>query len=134
MATTNYSFPEFTAEGTPDLIGVYNAAMVAIDKKLKELSDSIANTTNLDAVKSDVANLKSSVSTVNSTLGTVQSDVTNLKSSVSTVNSNISGINSSISSINSKITPATSDTSLTVAELNGAKLTAGGLVYYKKAQ
>lgn len=99
MATTNYNLPEFTAEGTPDLIGVYNAAMVAIDNKLKELSDSIANTTNLDAVKSDVANLKSSVST-----------------------------------INSKITPHTSDKSLTVAELNGAKLTAGGLVYYKQAQ
>lgn len=99
MATTNYNLPEFTAEGTADLIGVYNAAMVAIDKKLKELSDSIANTTNLDAVKSDVANLKSSVST-----------------------------------INSKITPGTSDKSLTVAELNGAKLTAGGLVYYKQAQ
>lgn len=98
MATTNYSFPEFTAEGTPDLIGVYNAAMEAIDKKLKELNDSIANTTNLDAVKSDVANLKSSVST-----------------------------------INSKITPGTSDKSLTVAELNEAKLTAGGIVYYKKA-
>ena len=113
MATTNYSIPEFTAEGTPDLIGVYNAAMVAIDNKLKDLSDSIANTTNLDAVKSDVANLKSSVSTINS---------------------NISGINSSISGINSKITPGASDTSLTVAELNGAKLTAGGIVYYKKAQ
>ena len=106
MATTNYKLPEFTAEGTPDLIGVYNAAMVAIDTKLKELSDSIANTTNLDAVKSDVANLKSSVST----------------------------INSNISVINSKITPNTSDKSLTVAELNGAKLTAGGIVYYKKAQ
>lgn len=105
MATTNYNLPEFTAEGTPDLIGVYNAAMEAIDTKLKELSDSIANTTNLDAVKSDVANLKSSVSTINS---------------------NISGINS-------KITPGTSDKSLTVAELNGAKLTAGGIVYYKKA-
>lgn len=105
MATTNYNLPEFTAEGTPDLIGVYNAAMVAIDKKLKELSDSIANTTNLDAVKSDVANLKSSVST----------------------------INSNISSINSKIMPSTSDTSLTVKELNGAKLTSGGIVYYKKA-
>lgn len=105
MPTTNYSLPEFTAEGTPDLIGVYNAAMVAIDAKLKELSDSIANTTNLDAVKADVANLKSSVSS----------------------------INTSISGINSKITPSTSDTSLTVAELNGAKLTAGGIVYYKKA-
>ena len=105
MATTNYQLPEFTAEGTPDLIGVYNAAMVAIDAKLKELSDSIANTTNLDAVKADVANLKSSVSS----------------------------INTSISGINSKITPSTSDTSLTVAELNGAKLTAGGIVYYKKA-
>ena len=105
MATTNYSLPEFTAEGTPDLIGVYNAAMVAIDAKLKELSDSIANTTNLDAVKADVANLKSSVSS----------------------------INTSISGINSKITPSTSDTSLTVAELNGAKLTSGGIVYYKKA-
>lgn len=106
MATTNYSLPEFTAEGTPDLIGVYNAAMVAIDNKLKELSDSIANTTNLDAVKSDIASLKSSVSTINS---------------------NISGINS-------KITPGTSDKSLTVAELNEAKLTSGGIVYYKKAQ
>ena len=106
MATTNYKLPEFTAEGTPDLIGVYNAAMVAIDTKLKELSDSIANTTNLDAVKSDVANLKSSVST----------------------------INSNISVINSKITPNTSDKSLTVAELNGAKLTAGGIVYYKQAK
>ena len=106
MATTNYKLPEFTAEGTPDLIGVYNAAMVAIDTKLKELSDSIADTTNLDTVKSDVANLKSSVSTINS---------------------NISGINS-------KITPDKSDKSLTVAELNGAKLTAGGIVYYKKAQ
>ena len=105
MATTNYSLPEFTAEGTPDLIGVYNAAMVAIDAKLKELSDSIANTTNLDAVKADVANLKSSVSS----------------------------INTSISGINSKITPSTSDTNLTVAELNGAKLTSGGIVYYKKA-
>ena len=112
MATANYSFPEFTAEGTPDLIGVYNAAMVAIDNKLKQLSDSIATTTNLDAVKTDVANLKSSVSTINT---------------------NISGINSSISGINTKITPATGDTSLTVAELNGAKLTAGGIVYYKKA-
>ena len=112
MATTNYSFPEFTAVGTPDLIGVYNAAMEAIDKKLKELNDSIATNTNLDAVKSDVANLKSSVSTINS---------------------NISGINSSVSSINTKITPATGDTSLTVAALNGAKLTAGGLIYYKKA-
>lgn len=106
MTTTNYNLPEFTAEGTPDLIGVYNTAIEAIDKKLKELSDSIANTTNLDAVKSDVASLKSSVSTINS---------------------NISGINS-------KITPGTSDKSLTVAELNGAKLTAGGIVYYKKAQ
>ena len=105
MATTNYSLPEFTAEGTPDLIGVYNAAMVAIDAKLKELSDNIANTTNLDAVKADVANLKSSVSS----------------------------INTSISGINSKITPSTKDKSLTVAELNGAKLTAGGIVYYKKA-
>ena len=105
MATTNYKLPEFTAEGTPDLIGVYNAAMVAIDAKLKELSDSIANTTNLDAVKADVANLKSSVSS----------------------------INTSISGINSKITPSTKDTNLTVAELNGAKLTAGGIVYYKKA-
>ena len=105
MATTNYSLPEFTAEGTPDLIGVYNAAMVAIDAKLKELSDNIANTTNLDAVKSDVANLKSSVSS----------------------------INTSISGINSKITPSTNDKSLTVAELNGAKLTSGGIVYYKKA-
>ena len=105
MATTNYKLPEFTAEGTPDLIGVYNAAMVAIDNKLKELSDQIANTTNLDAVKADVDNLKSSVSS----------------------------INTSISGINSKITPSTSDTSLTVAELNGAKLTAGGIVYYKKA-
>lgn len=105
MPTTNYSLPEFTAEGTPDLIGVYNAAMVAIDAKLKELSDSIANTTNLDAVKDDVANLKSSVSS----------------------------INTSISGINSKITPSTSDTNLTVAELNGAKLTSGGIVYYKKA-
>lgn len=105
MTTTNYSLPEFTAEGTPDLIGVYNAAMVAIDAKLKELSDSIANTTNLDAVKADVANLKSSVSS----------------------------INTSISGINSKITPSTSDTNLTVAELNGAKLTSGGIVYYKKA-
>ena len=105
MATTNYKLPEFTAEGTPDLIGVYNAAMVAIDAKLKELSDSIANTTNLDAVKADVANLKSSVSS----------------------------INTSISGINSKITPSTNDTSLTVAKLNGAKLTAGGIVYYKKA-
>ena len=105
MATTNYSLPEFTADGTADLIGIYNAAMVAIDAKLKELSDSIANTTNLDAVKADVANLKSSVSS----------------------------INTSISGINSKITPSTSDTSLTVAELNGAKLTSGGIVYYKKA-
>lgn len=105
MATTNYQLPEFTAEGTPDLIGVYNAAMVAIDNKLKELSDSIANTTNLDAVKADVANLKSSVSS----------------------------INTSISGINSKITPSTSDTNLTVAELNGAKLTSGGIVYYKNA-
>lgn len=105
MATTNYNLPEFTAEGTPDLIGVYNAAMVAIDSKLKELSDSIANTTNLDAVKADVNNLKSSVSS----------------------------INTSISGINSKITPSTSDKSLTVAELNGAKLTSGGIVYYKKA-
>lgn len=105
MPTTNYSLPEFTEEGTPDLIGVYNAAMVAIDAKLKELSDSIANTTNLDAVKADVANLKSSVSS----------------------------INTSISGINSKITPSTSDTNLTVAELNGAKLTAGGIVYYKKS-
>ena len=105
MATTNYSLPEFTAEGTPDLIGVYNAAMVAIDAKLKELSDSIANTKNLDAVKADVANLKSSVSS----------------------------INTSISGINSKITPSTSDKNLTVAELNGAKLTAGGIVYYKNA-
>ena len=104
MATTNYSLPEFTADGTPDLIGVYNAAMVAIDNKLKELSDSIANTTNLDAVKADVNNLKSSVSS----------------------------INSSISGINSKITPSTEDKSLTVAELNGAKLTSGGIVYYKK--
>ena len=105
MATTNYSLPEFTAEGTPDLIGIYNAAMVAIDAKLKELSDSIANITNLDAVKDDVANLKSSVSS----------------------------INTSISGINSKITPSTSDKNLTVAELNGAKLTSGGIVYYKKA-
>lgn len=105
MATTNYKLPEFTEDGTPDLIGVYNAAMVAIDTKLKELSDNIANTTNLDAVKADVANLKSSVSS----------------------------INTSISGINSKITPNTSDKSLTVAELNGAKLTAGGIVYYKKA-
>ena len=105
MATTNYSLPEFTAEGTPDLIGIYNAAMVAIDAKLKELSDNIANTTNLDAVKADVANLKSSVSS----------------------------INTSISGINSKITPSTSDKNLTVAELNGAKLTSGGIVYYKKA-
>lgn len=113
MATTNYNLPEFTAEGTPDLIGVYNAAMEAIDKKMKELSDRIANTTNLDTVKTDIASLKSSVSTINS---------------------NISGINSSISGINSKITPGTSDKNLTVAELNGAKLTSGGIVYYKKAQ
>ena len=105
MATTNYNLPEFTAEGTPDLIGVYNAAMVAIDAKLKELSDDIANTTNLDAVKADVNSLKSSVSS----------------------------INTSISGINSKITPSTSDKNLTVAELNGAKLTSGGIVYYKKA-
>lgn len=105
MATTNYSLPEFTADGTADLIGVYNAAMVAIDKKLKELSDKIANTTNLDAVKSDVDNLKSSVSS----------------------------INTSISGINSKITPSKSDKNLTVSELNDAKLTAGGIVYYKKA-
>ena len=105
MATTNYSLPEFTEDGTADLIGVYNAAMVAIDKKLKELSDKIANTTNLDAVKSDVANLKSSVSS----------------------------INTSISGINSKITPSKDDKSLTVAELNGAKLTAAGIVYYKKS-
>lgn len=105
MATTNYNLPEFTADGTADLIGIYNAAMVAIDAKLKELSDSIANTTNLDAVKADVANLKSSVSS----------------------------INTSISGINSKITPSKSDTNLTVAELNGAKLTSGGIVYYKKA-
>lgn len=105
MATTNYSLPEFTEDGTADLIGVYNAAMVAIDKKLKELSDKIANTTNLDAVKSDVANLKSSVSS----------------------------INTSISGINSKITPSKDDKSLTVAELNDAKLTAGGIVYYKKS-
>ena len=105
MATTNYSLPEFTADGTADLIGIYNAAMVTIDAKLKELSDNIANTTNLDAVKADVANLKSSVSS----------------------------INTSISGINSKITPSTSDTNLTVAELNGAKLTAGGIVYYKKS-
>lgn len=112
MATTNYNLPEFTAEGTPDLIGVYNAAMEAIDKKMKELNDRIANTSNLDTVKADVASLKSSVSTINS---------------------NISGINSSISGINSKITPGTSDKNLTVAELNGAKLTAGGIVYYKKS-
>ena len=105
MATTNYSLPEFTEDGTADLIGVYNAAMVAIDKKLKELSDKIANTTNLDAVKSDVANLKSSVSS----------------------------INTSISGINSKINPSKDDKSLTVAELNGAKLTAAGIVYYKKS-
>lgn len=105
MATTNYSLPEFTADGTADLIGIYNAAMEAIDAKLKELSDTIANTTNLDAVKADVANLKSSVSS----------------------------INTSISGINSKITPSTNDTNLTVAELNGAKLTSGGIVYYKKA-
>lgn len=105
MATTNYSLPEFTEDGTADLIGVYNAAMVAIDKKLKELSDKIANTTNLDAVKSDVANLKSSVSS----------------------------INTSISGINSKITPSKDDKSLTVAELNDAKLTAAGIVYYKKS-
>lgn len=105
MATTNYKLPEFTAEGTPDLIGVYNAAMVAIDTKLKELSDNIANTTNLDAVKADVNSLKSSVSS----------------------------INTSISGINSKITPSASDKSLTVAELNGAKLTSGGIVYYKNA-
>ena len=113
MATTNYNLPEFTAAGTPDLIGVYNAAMEAIDKKLKELSDSIASTPNLDAVKSDV---------------------TNLKTSVSTINTNISGINDSISWINSKVLPGTSDTTLTVAELNGAKLTAGGLIYYKQAK
>lgn len=105
MTTTNYSLPEFTEDGTADLIGVYNAAMVAIDKKLKELSDKIANTTNLDAVKSDIDNLKSSVSS----------------------------INTSISGINNKITPSTSDKNLTVAELNGAKLTAGGIVYYKKS-
>lgn len=43
METPNYNLPEFTAEGTPDLIGVYNAAMVAIDKKLKELSDGEKN-------------------------------------------------------------------------------------------
>lgn len=112
MATTNYSLPEFSSTDSVDLIGVYNAAMEAIDKKLKELNDSIANTTDLDAVKLDVATLKSSVSTINS---------------------NISGINSSISGINSNITPGTSDKSLTVEELNGAKLTAGGIVYYKKA-
>lgn len=105
MATTNYQLPEFTEDGTADLIGIYNAAMVAIDTQLKELSDNIANTTNLDAVKADVANLKSSVSS----------------------------INTSISGINSKITPSTQDKSLTVAELNGAKLTSGGIVYYKKA-
>lgn len=105
MATTNYNLPEFTADGTPDLIGVYNAAMEAIDTKLKELSDSIANTPNLDAVKSDISSLKSSVSTINN-------DISWLKTKM----------------------PSTSDTSLTVAELNEAKLTAGGLIYYKKAQ
>ena len=102
MATTNYKLPQFTEGGKPNLIGIYNAAMVTIDAKLKELSDNIANTTNLEA---DVANLKSSVSS----------------------------INTSISGINSKITPSTSDKYLTVAELNGAKLTSGGIVYYKKA-
>ena len=43
METENYNLPEFTAEGTPDLIGIYNAAMVAIDKKLKELSERETN-------------------------------------------------------------------------------------------
>ena len=98
MATTNYSLPEFTAEGTPDLIGVYNKAMATIDTKIKELSDSIANTTNLDSVMADVTSLKNSVS-----------------------------------EINNKITPETGDTSFTVGELNNAKLTAGGIVYYKQA-
>lgn len=43
METENYNLPEFTTEGTPDLIGVYNAAMVTIDKKLKELSERETN-------------------------------------------------------------------------------------------
>lgn len=90
MATTNYSFPEFTEEGTPDLIGVYNAAMVAIDTKLKELSDSIANTINLDAVKADVKNLQTRTNTLETNMDTLLDN----------------------------IVPGPSDTSLTVAELN----------------
>ena len=62
METPNYNLPEFTADDTADLIGVYNKAIETIDTKLKESSDSIsANTGNILALNSNMNVLNKNV-------------------------------------------------------------------------
>lgn len=62
METANYNLPEFTADDTADLIGVYNKAIETIDTKLKESSEDIsANTVNIDTLNSNIDVLNKNV-------------------------------------------------------------------------
>ena len=112
MATSHFSLPEFTATGTADLIGIYNAAIEAIDTALYNIQ-STANTANSTATTAN--NTANSAVSVNATQAT---DISSIKASLS----NITGF-----------APSSSDAALTVSNLNGAKITSAGIVYFKKA-
>ena len=113
MPTPNLNLPLFVATESIDLISTYNAAMSALDTKIKQMNDL------LNQVNSQVTEIEGDVSTATSTASQALSTANTAKTTADAANN--------------AIKQGASDTALTVEKLNEAKVNANGYVYWKES-
>lgn len=122
MATANFNLPLFESNSAVDLMGVYNAAMEALDTALKTIQDtanqagtSVGSVTTIaNQAKEAAEAAQSAASTAQSTAQAAQSTAQAAQSAVEPIKKN------------------DSDEIFTVADLAGAKVTSGGYVYFEE--
>lgn len=109
MPTPNFNLPTFSATDSVDLMGVYNAAMNAIDTAMKTIQDTAS------AAKTTAEGV---ASTANEALSTANTANNNASQAISAT---------------AAITKTEQDDVFDVAALAAAKMTTGGFVYYTES-
>ena len=123
MPTPNFNLPTFSATDSVDLMGVYNAAMEAIDTAMKTIQDTATTASSTANAASTTANeAKTAAEGVAST-------ASEALSTANTANENASQAIAATAAI----TKAEQDDAFDVAALAAAKMTTGGFVYYTES-
>ena len=74
-STSNYQLPQYIGTDTPKYLTDFNNAMLKIDTALKQIADSIPDTSNLETIQDSIETIQSSLESISTELDTLSQSV-----------------------------------------------------------